>query len=313
MGVFEEYPRGSWKPKGGREIFFPVQNVKENGGNRLAARERLYRPGAKQDSTGEQADSWIVVIHPFNGLNEPGLDPNQYPDLANDLIKACKSQECGDLTLPTRGTVRARAHTWTRDEDANRRDSAVLQITWVADNEDDQTALTFSPPNARSAARAQAFVLVEELQKNGAWNDVIADLMQLAGELEAAAMAPGDFKEALLEKAEAMQHACASISASFGAVERLFDNPTAGVLLEPDAYLASIGLFELAEMAANARRDVEPAQPVSITYARTVSILDVAADTGQDLDDLTGLNPNLGGDLLAIPAGTPILIRPQAA
>lgn len=299
----------SWQPDGGALIFFAGKSVAESGGNRLAPRERLYRPGAKQDSTGPQADAFTTLSHFYNGTLEAGVPVNPYPGVLNQLVAALKDKS-GTLTLPTRGPIRAKAHTWQRRESDERIDFATLQIDWVADNEDGQLAASFTAPTARSGAVPLAAVVQGRLSRAGAWSDDIAALVALARALERALLLPSTYEDDAEEAAIALQEAAVRIELQFANPRAARLSPAAGLLLDPLGYVALQGIRSLSEMAAKSKA-ARPgaATPIPKRYPHVVSLAFVARDVpGQSLDDLLSLNASMP-DTRAIPPGTPILVR----
>lgn len=311
--IFESSPTLCWQPDGGSRIFFAGKSIAESGGNRLVPRERLYRPGALQDSTGAMADSWTTVSHFFNGTLEPDVPRNPYPGVLNQLLAALKDTR-GTLTLLTRGPVRARAHTWQRTESDERIDFATLTIQWVADNEDAQTAASFTIPTARSAAVPLALKVQGQLAAVGAWSDDIAALAALAALLERALLAGSSFADDAEQAAIALQEATVRTELLFAnQVQAAGGNVAAALLLGPLAAPALAGVRALSELASKSRAHAAPGvgQPVPKRYQRPVSLAFVARDQGQDLEDIVALNAALP-DQRVIAAGTPILIRRAA-
>jgi hypothetical protein len=49
--IFEQYPVASFAVRGD-PIYFAVESIEEDGGNRIVRRRRPYRDGAKLDDTG---------------------------------------------------------------------------------------------------------------------------------------------------------------------------------------------------------------------------------------------------------------------
>ncbi|HZL96151.1 MAG TPA: DNA circularization N-terminal domain-containing protein, partial [Vicinamibacterales bacterium] len=104
--IFPRYPPASWQVPGRALITFLVEDIQEDGGNRLVAHERPYRDGAKHDDTGSRAKRWAITSPSYNDHTEEGVEQNQYPAVLNALIDSFDVHETGTLTLPTRGAVR---------------------------------------------------------------------------------------------------------------------------------------------------------------------------------------------------------------
>jgi hypothetical protein len=297
----------------GRRLAFSVYSITEDGSNRLTPRKRVYRSGSLQNSTGAEADAWTLEIRFYNGQREPGVPTNPYPQDVGKLRTLCKIQETGTLHLPTRGPVRVRPAHWRRTETAERRDYASVEVTFDEDSEEpfDEAALTV--PNARSAAKTIAKQTTEALMAEGIYSDDVASLEQLAGELEALALAPSDFVDDLEQKSQELVDTVARIEAAFATPLIPFGAPGPRALLRaPSAAHVGLLLRALVEMAAAAASAVPGRRaPVPRYYKVDVSIADVAVDLDQDMNDLMGLNSSLP-NLLRIVAGTPILVRPSS-
>jgi prophage DNA circulation protein len=304
-------PVCTWEAPGEQPLTFPVSRIEETGGNRLAPRERIYRDGAKYDDTGSKPDGYQLTCAFFNGHREQGVPGDKlYPDQLRALMKACRVHACGTLTLPTVGPKRCRADHWTRTDDPeNRRDYATLSISFVLDNEDDQTASSFVLPTARATAVALANEVLEDLDALGVVSDDTVSLGELCGQLEELANAPAEFADDINEKVAQITGTIDRIGLDFDNTARLTTEP-ATLLLQPSAAPAHAKLARLADLAARARSGL-PQRTRLLVFARVVSLLDVAAEQGQDVSDLIALNPQYE-DLSAIPARAPIRVYTQA-
>ena len=310
--IFSRLPRASWFPDSGAIVYFPIKSVQENGGLRVTPRDRLYRPGAKQDDTGASADDFSTLSHFYNGLREAGQLAEQYPANLNRLIDALKLG-AGTLTLPTRGPIRAKAKTWTRDDSDNKTDFAQLTIHWVANNEDGQTAATFFPPQARSAARSLAARTVRALQAEGAWSADVSLLESLCDALERASLAPTIYAGDVAERANAVIATIDRIKGNFMVLPRPSSPPHTLLLLSPSSWSAGRELSRLREVAARSRGATPGSdQVITVTYTVPKSLLDVATETCQPIEDLAGLNAGMP-DQRFIEPGTRVLIRRKTA
>lgn len=305
---FAKSPIASFHPDAGTIVTFPIKSVQENGGLRLTPRERLFRPGAKQDSTGVSPKGWTTMSHFFNQMSDPSVRANNapYPQTLNDLL-AAGALGVGTLVLPTTGPVRAKLHTYTRVEGDERTDFATLTVVWAEDNEDGQTLTSFLQPVARSAAVPLAVQVQAQLAAEGIWSADVSLLGELAAALQAALLQPSAYADDAEQAASALSEAISRIQTTFGSAT--FGSPASGLLLAPASFGAGLGLTALAEMAARSRASAAGTTgPVPVRYKQAVSLAFVAADKGQALDDLANLNASLP-DLRRIPAGTPILVR----
>ncbi len=302
-GIFDRYPVAKWEVKGKPALTFPFELLEENGGNRLAPHERLYRDGARVDDTGASATTYTFTISVFNSPNhEEGVDGlAQYPDLAIALIESCLVHETGTLTVPTKGPRRCRAHTWRRMEDATKVDMAGLVITWMEDNEDDAEVAAAQAPSASAVAAKFAQDALDAGQGLGLENDNLSSLTELAADLEHLANAPSQFVADIEAKSGNLVASVDRIGDTMAAQGDLFG--------EPDSSRTHRQLNRLRDVAARA-----PAEPhehlgriVNRTFTTAMSIFDVATVVGQDVTDLIPLNSQLP-DLLRIERDTPVRV-----
>jgi prophage DNA circulation protein len=311
---FKEYGPATWTV-GGATIAFPVFSIDEDGGNRIITHERPKRDGAKLDDMGSKARIFSFEAMFDNGLlalpdaelvlNEINGGMQLYPDVLNALCDSFDFHETGDLFVPTRGKMRARADTYGRNENANVRNHGRLHLVFKVDNEDSLDAASFSPPAVSASAIAVAEAMELEAEKTGAWDGSIADLMEMASNIEGLANAPGDFLNDLEEQAGAMKAATDKV------VKTNSDVTTEGkaLLMDPESSTLAKHLETLKEMAGQSIEKSRRGVPgfKSLTYATRMSIFDVAAAEGKDASVLMQINAQLE-DPLDIPAGTGVRV-----
>jgi prophage DNA circulation protein len=309
VDYFREYGPATWTV-GGVTIGFPVVSVNEEGGNRLVPNERPYRDGAKYGDTGSKPRAFSFEAVFDNGLlalpdaelvlNDINGNLPLYPNILNDLCDSFDFHETGDLFVPTRGKVRARADSYSRNENANVRNNGRLQLRFVVDNEDSLDASGFLPPAVSASAIKVAKVAEAEAEKTGAWDGSIADLMEMANNIEGLANAPGDFLNDVQEQAGAIMAATDKI------IKVHTDTTKEGrnLLSDPESSTLMKHLSMMKEMAGMSIEKSRRGAPVFVTrtYKTRMSIFDVAAAEGQDAATLMGINPQLE-DPLDIAAG----------
>lgn len=320
MAIFEQYQPGQWRAAPDEPVLaFPVLDVNEAGGNRIIERDRPYRAGAKLDNTGSKAKRWTMRVAFENSLQEPGIDAVNggvalYPDVLNALLDSFDRfpDETGDLSVPTRGWVRARMESYGRVEEFGERDYAVLTLTFVEDNEDRVDASSFTAPTVSANARRLSEVTTFDAQSDGIWDDDTRSLEETAADLEAVANAPGETQQEVDQKA----------GASIGSVNRVlkaFSEPGRGgrdKLRDPESSSTYRKLQATKEIAGRSRQEARRGRPplVSVVFERRQSLVTVAAMFEQDFDDLLAVNPQID-DPLYIPPRTPVKVfgREQAA
>jgi prophage DNA circulation protein len=311
---FKEYGAATWTVQG-TCIGFPVISIDEDGGNRLVRHERPRRDGAKLDDMGSRPRTFRFEAIFDNGLfalpdAESILESingtaNLYPDVLNALLDSFDKHETGDLFVPTRGKVRARAEAYSRSEAASIRNHARVNLTFVQDNEDSLDAASFQPPSVSASAIAVAAVTYQQAEETNAWDGSIADLMELANNIEGLANAPGDYLNDLEAQAGAIQAATDKV------IKVHTDLATEGrdLLTDPESSTLWKHLQKLKEMAGQApvRNRRGGKTYTTKTYTTRLSIFDVAAIEGKDASTLMALNAQLA-DMLDIPAGTGVRV-----
>jgi len=306
MTTFESYPVASWKVGKLAALRFPVLSISESGGNRIVQRERPYRNGAKLDDTGSKAKSWTIKVCFENSIVEPGLDTTKllYPDVLNELIASFDTHECGDLTLPTRGKVRARAESYTRDEVTEERDGAALSFTFVADNEDSVGAQQFEQRTANASARTLSEQTVFSAAQEGVWDASLSDINEFASELEGFANFPGDTVADVDSQASIVIGACNRVGRAFARENEENRN----MINDPELSQTQRKLEETKDVSGRIRGEAMAGRPRPVPYNvfADTDLFDIAARIGQLAESLIAINPNV--DPLYVPAGTVVQV-----
>jgi DNA circularisation protein N-terminus len=317
--IFEGFVLGTWEVTG-FSIPLPVSRIEEEGGNRLVERERPNRDGAKIDDTGSKAKRWVLTLDYLNGSTEPDFPEDAYPDIVNQLMQSVDVHECGDLTLPHIGKRRCRAHSYRRVEASDERDYALLSVTFVEDNEDGTTASSFQSPSARSVCRT----LTEQTTLD--CDDAAVDtgtslgeaLNDIAAAVETVMDAPGDFVGQIETVGKQFEAAAGRIEDAGSNAVATFSPPASSSaqpapLDDPGNSRALRGLRRLRDLGRRAAAERLSAMPriLVLTFAVERSLLDVAAELGQDLGKLIAINAQLE-NLLAIPPRTPVRVFSNA-
>lgn len=304
--VFEQYPVASWSI-GGQKIAFPVTRISETGGNRLAARKRPYRHGAKYDDIGADEHGWTLTIKFANDIDEPGLtevngDQALYPDVLNALLETFDlyHDEPGDLALPTRGPVRARLQSYNRDEEDTERDCAAVSLVFVEDNEDNVDAASFNLPSVKANSRRVAEEIAESSQEDGAWDGSISDLVEAAAQIEGLINAPQEYKRDLEAQSKVVLGAIRRVNAAFMQQNK----EGRDLFLHPRTASTQMKLLQLEDMVGREMAEARRGRPqlVMVTYKSDRSLMSIAAELGQYYTDLLEVNTQLE-DPMHIPAG----------
>lgn len=207
LDLFEKSPIARWIA-GPYDVKFPVQSIREQGGNRIVEHKRPFREGAKLDDTGGEPFIWTVTAVFNNTIDEDlGNSEPLYPNVLNRLIEALASvHETGNLHLPTRSAVRARPKTWDRTEDPESRDHATLVITFIEDNEDAVTRTALKEPAVAAQMNNLATQAAFTAASQGSF--ALADLQEAAENLQNLMQAPGRVIDDITRAAERVKNIC---------------------------------------------------------------------------------------------------------
>jgi hypothetical protein len=304
--IFPQYQIASWAVGVYPVMKFPVMSISESGGNRLVERERPYRDGAKFDDTGSKAKRFTVKVCFNNTISEPDLpgDVALYPEVLLLMLDSFDQHMTGDLTLPTRGKLRARAESYTRDEAAEARDEAAVSFTFVQDNEDNIGAASFEEQTINANARRLAATTEFSAQSEGMWDTSLADLREFGSELEGIANYPGNTVRDVDSQSAIVMSTCRRTERGFSKANR--DNES--LLRDPELSQTQRKLDQNRDMAGRARNDARAGRPAMTTIVASgpTDLFTIAAQEGQDVGDLMDINPAI--DATNIAAGTVIRI-----
>lgn len=308
--TFEQYEVCSWSVGAKSGVLkFPVANIQEAGGNRIVERNRPYRDGAKLDDVGSNATKWTIEAIFENTLmdGEPGLDASTplYPNVLNAVLDTFRIHGTGDLVLPTRGKVRARAESYTRTEAEDHRDYGKLTLVFTEDNEDNVDAQKFSQRTANGSARKLTETTEFDAQSEGKWNTSLADLREFGSELEAFANYPSTTRNDLDSQAAIVVETVNSLFRTADQAERdnSFDS-----LNDPECSRTQRKLEETRDLAGRSRLNPRNGRNrlVPFLVQGGVDLFTLAATLGQSVTDLLDVNPAL--DANYVPAGTVIRV-----
>jgi hypothetical protein len=300
----------SWQPDEGTLVYIPARRVIETFKDRIQMRRRVWRQGAKLDSTLGDPVAWEAECLFHNGHEEgPEVPDPAYPDYVRKVCAQLRKGMTGTLTLPDDGPKRAKVETYRKTTDAEARDAALLVISWLEDSEDDFNATSFEAPSAKATAAATAAAAVDSWEEAGAWSDDIASFQELAAGLEAIANAPGEYADAYEAQANAIMHAAQRVEDAFTSSAATATSEVGKLLTDPANSRAGLLNRRVSDAAMRSTRAVTGggATVITVTFARELSIFDVAAERQQDPAKLASMNASLG-DLLRIAAKTPIRV-----
>jgi hypothetical protein len=307
--VMTKFPLVTWTPDTGQPIQLAINSIVTSVEARLVKRARPYRKGFKLDSTRRDGLVFTLEAVAFNGCTENGIPDPSYPQIPNALEDSIDIDQTGTLVHPRRGPQRVRLKSLKTTETSDVRDAATISLTFWEDTEDAITLQSFTP-SAISSIGSAGTQMLNDAQDLGIWNDDVQDLSDSLDTFTSLLSSAADLADDLAVTIGAIVGLCAAIADTFG--EQYDDTLGIGstVALDPEAAPFLLGLRRISNLASNALK-IPAADPiVSVTYATTVSVFDVAAERGADVGDIISLNTGRipPGDFYAIPPGTSVLV-----
>lgn len=311
--VFSQYPPATWAPDDGQVIVFPVEDIQESGGARLVRRERPYRKGAKLDNTGRTPFVWRFTSKFNNSIREEGLEQNGaplYPDVLNRIIETFDSKLTGDLLVPTRGMVRARAERYDRREtSSNNRNGAFLTIIFVEDNEDDVDSSSVGAPSVNATAVQIAADTQFSADQQGFDTGSLQDWRHAMAQIESLVSAPREYVRDLQETARII----------FGTTEKLLRTHQSNADWTKQQFKGHEGnrmerlLLKGSDRAAQVQIQAQQNQPKKrgVVFEQDQSLASISAMLGVQYEDLLYMNPQLANPMY-IPKGTLVYVEENA-
>ena len=311
--AWEQLPLAWWQPKGKARIYFPVETLEEDGGNRLVFRARPYRQGVKIDSTGGKETTWRISAtfsDSANAFDNAFDGTTLYPDAVIALSESFQVQETGDLFIPTKGIKRVRAHTYRTKEGVEPRVAADVEIVFVEDNEDSVDAAAFTRPTIRGSGRSAVQAAQFDAEKIGVWNGSIAGLLDTMNELQGILNMPGDVLDEVRTNAVALIRTADDLLSTFAREEEdalmMFTDPSSSRLAR------TLEGLKDALSGATYEGGGGTTQPntAAVSYPRDYSLYDIAAlqVPPQDATRLIALNQYRIEDPFHVEAGTEVLV-----
>lgn len=286
---------------------FPVRTIRESGENRIVERERPYRDGAKLDDTGSKATHWSLEVLFHSTSNESDIDSINgglplYPDVLNEVRSLFDTHETGDLVVPTVGKKRVKAVTFERVETWDARDSALVNLVFAEDNEDNVDFRSLAAASANANARRLGETTTFDAQSSGAWHASLSIIDELAASLESLVNAPGTVEQDVKQVAKRIQGNAVRVGQAFKNSARagrdLFNDPSNS--------RAERKLVRQRDMSARSAAESRRGRPqlVAIVFYEATTLFRVSVVVNQSFEDLLEVNPLI--DPFFILAGTQI-------
>ena len=304
--VHANYPVASWKV-GDLLLRFPVVEIHEAGGNRIVQRERPYRDGAKLDDTGSKAKIWHLKVLFENSIEEEGL-VNEigflYPDVLNQMIISFDIHETGDLVVPTIGKQRVRAEAYSRVESVDPADAAMVEFTFVEDNEDKVDFRSISAPTVSANAVRQSEATEFDLTSASSADQSVVRLSRAMSNLETLANSPTTLLSEITDEAFEVQEAARRARQIFSLPGERARNG----LRFARGNRSERQIARSVDMAMRATNDAREGRPeiIRLVVGRPTSLMAIAGVLQQSFEDL--LQINVLPDALSIPAGAVVRV-----
>jgi prophage DNA circulation protein len=299
----------TWQEDGGQKLAFPVTKITVSGGNRIIARARPYRNGAKLDNTGQNPHEIRMEVEFNNTIREPGLSINAgeplYPGIMMWLMWAFENQATGDLEIPTWGPLRAQAGSWDFSEDSSESQCAKASLTFIADNEDDIDAASLGSPTIHATAAQLADTTDWSTKEAAAWDGSVVTFKGAMRQLETLMNAPREMAADIEEQINMVTSSCRSLRMTFK--ENV--DYTRNVMLNPEGNLLERLLVksESRALMAKAMARREKPKTMTVVFEEDLSMADIAAMLDVSFEDVLYENPQIE-DPMFIPRGTPVNI-----
>lgn len=302
---WEQLGPSSYTVPGHQVILFVLLSVSQDGGLRLAKRERPNRPGVKLDDTNRRERVYQVEAIFHNDITEELGGDQMWPDRANAFQELLEySGSPGTLHLPFKRNIRCRCEKYTRKSSPDQhRGGEIFSITFVEDNEErlaDTVVNATVKATLAPAVDAVAFTAASE----GIWDGQIEDLVTLAAQVTALINAPGEYAERVLTAARGLLRACTGIK---NALTSNLEGSNG--LQDPAGSSLFDALTDLQDMAGRVAGEAASTLPKTRTlkFKTDRTIYDIATELGQSARDLIQVNSDLE-DPGYIPAGTPVQV-----
>lgn len=283
-----------------------AMEVGENGGNRIAPRDRPWQRGAKLDGVGVKSDEFLLDLIFSNDAGEPDVQ-NAWPSDLEAMVAAFKLSGSdgltGTLNLSWKRGLRVKPLEWSRRAVATEnRGGEVLRVKFQEDNEDNLDREAFQLVQVKAALPERVDATQFDAESEGMDVFAIEDLTELAADVVGLLNYPNDVAAALLHAGNRLRLAVKTVGEAFSSGE-----PGRDQLNEPAGALTRLKLLELAELGERAVSEARPKATRVMTFTRTQSIWNIATELGQSARDLMVVNEQIP-DFGFIEAGTPVRV-----
>lgn len=279
-------------------VEFAYVDVVVHGGTRYALHEFPHSPGAEVEKMGRRpyTVTFTLTMHRIPGSELDKQYPDLYPTRLRKLREMFEKEITDDLVVPTIGTIKATAVTWTQTFNSNSPTGEHVQVEFIEDQDtekafDDQST-DYGPQKMAEANDALlAAAALADFKKANALgvfqqiNDAVTLVQGVMGQADA-------YSRMVEGKIQAVVNLCAFADSSLDDLQ----HPENHLVLDAlkDLWLAS------QQLAANVTQ--KRAGLLHYNVPKQMTLNQIASTLGSSPEDLLQLNSF--DDSLAIPAGT---------
>ena len=125
MPAFDSLQRARFE-----DVVFPVTDITVSGGLRDHVHEYPHSPGGAPEKLGRKLYTFKLTCPFLQGFS--GY-PNLWPEGLDQLRQICEEERTEDLTIPTLGTIKAYATSWTEKAVSGNRSGVMVDLEFRED------------------------------------------------------------------------------------------------------------------------------------------------------------------------------------
>lgn len=296
--VADAFPKAAFD-----EIEFFYTNLSVKGGIRHAIHEFPHTAGGEIEKMGRRpyVISFTAPMHDIPGSALEKEYPNAYPTKLRQLREKFEQELTADLVVPTVGTIKAVATTWSQTFDAHSPSGEIFSLEFIEDQ--DAAGLVASVEEIGGAMAVVEMgdeLLAQQLLANlkleatlslfQQINDLVTGIQGLIGQADA-------FSRLIEGKIQGLVNLCAFADDQLAEMQ----DPSNHLVVDAlkDLWLAA---QQLGENVAESRQTIRTfTVPKVMTVGQIAARLYGSTERTVDILQLNGFD-----DAFAIPAGTPV-------
>jgi len=201
------------------DVEFPYTDLSVKGGIRETEHEFPHSPGAEIEKGGRKAYR-ISVTALFHDIPGSALDeqyPNLYPNRLQLLQEKFEKELTAELVVPTIGTMKCVATTWTRDFNAKEPTGEAVKLEFVEDSNTaeafDLKTLSFGVSKVLAANDALLAAVALADFKSTLGQSIFQDINDAITEVQGALDTADAYSRLVAGKFEAVANLCSTADA----------------------------------------------------------------------------------------------------